>query len=240
MRAHRLVDERLIRHRVLAIITLAYYRPARLTQETERLEYIKVWRTEAKEPDFKLFPEKNQRTRPHVNATILWLAIGGFLDLSPNDRYALLCPTSAILLLSNPFLSLDNFAEALLFIASKLPEKHSLEAILEQSVDELLGIHTSVRSAASEAAEAETIPQGMQIIELSKRYTWVLARISAKVNAGTVRYIVDEPEFLEPYTENPIEIGVRKAMAEQSLNHPEWLDMTPKKGECGGSLCLRD
>lgn len=51
------------------------------------------------------------------------------------------------------------------------------------------------------------------------------------INEKNVRYVVDEPAFVEPYTEDPMEIGVRKAMAKQSMDHPEWLDMAPRKGK---------
>lgn len=72
--------------------------------------------------------------------------------------------------------------------------------------------------------------QGTQMFMLAERYTWVIPRNLSKIHAKNIRYVVDEPEFHEPYIEDPVELGVRLFMAEQSDKHPEWLDLTPKIG----------
>jgi hypothetical protein len=100
--------------------------------------------------EVKRYPDRLKHLRPGIDASILYLALAGeesHRHVKTDSRKYLayqLYPASAVRLLSAPFHTLKSFIEALFFISDKLKKKYKLDSILEQTLDSLLGIHTSV------------------------------------------------------------------------------------------------
>ena len=108
----------------------------------EKSFFVQMW--EAELIHLKRYPSQLAHLKPAIDAKVLWLSLGGHTSLSTKALYYLLSPVSVVLLLSNPFLSTQEFSEALFFVATNLPQKYSLQDVLEKTVDKLAQICTAV------------------------------------------------------------------------------------------------
>lgn len=126
----------------LILRLLSYFHPARLMNADERTFFVQTWEAELK--NLKAYPPQLAHLKPAINAKILWLSLKDYTSLSTKVLYHLLSSESAVLLLSNPFLSMQEFSEALFFVATNLPQKYSLQDVLEKTVDKLAQICTAV------------------------------------------------------------------------------------------------